>query len=253
MLSVAVGRVLRRRLGGLWLAVALPIVFLVPLLGCREEEVGGGSSGAIRFEFSVRRGDRVEYYNWRLDQYGYRISASQFRDTWTVIDTGAQYRGRSSVSVIIDSVFATGTGGGETLSRVDTLYFHITPGGDIYKYGFLSAIVRRRENAWVDSEWDRIAAFPLGSSTGWIVGYADSLKRRPVYGQIVPEREYIAVDVNGVQTVLSTYRVDMFASGLDLRLWLTDSPPAILGIRDESEVGVTGLEKEILAIRRAGN
>jgi hypothetical protein len=80
-----------------------------------------------------------------------------------------------------------------------------------------------------------------------LVGYAEMAV--PVYASIGGSREFVAADVNGVQTVLLSFRIEMRGPDLDAALWLTDSPPAVFRMRDESSGAVSGMMKELAALR----
>jgi hypothetical protein len=246
------GRVRFQVLRNLSVGVTLPFLFVVSFLGCREDTTSVTSSSAIPFWFVLSPGDSYRYNNWKLDEYGYRILSSQFRDSWTVADTGRSYKGRSPATFVTDSVFATTTSGADSLVRVETLIFHISPGGEIEQYGFLKSLLEPRLGTAVQPAWDQIAAFSNGTSQRWIVGYADTALSEPVYGSIEDQRDFVAVEVNGTQTLLLAYIVAIDSPDLEVTIWITDTPSAVLRIRDESIQSTSGSVKEIEAVRSAG-
>ena len=246
------GRVPFQTLRELAVGVALPFLFVVSFLGCREDTTAVTPSSAIPFRFALSPGDFYRYNNWKLDEYGYRIVSSQFRDSWTVADTGRSYKNRYPVTFVTDSLFATTTSGGDSLVRVETLYFHVSPGGGIEQYGFLTSLLEPRLGTTVQPTWNQIAVFSNGTSQRWIVGYADTALSEPVYGSIEDQRDFVAVEVNGAQTLLLAYIVAIDSPDLEVTIWITDAPSAVLRIRDESIQSTLGSMKEIEAVRSAG-
>lgn len=232
--------------------VTLLFVLLLCLAGCRDVSSFVEASPAIPFRFNLTPGDFFRYNNWQLDEYGYRITASRFRSSWTVADTGRWYEGRSPVTSLIDSVFAATSTGRDSLVHVDTLYIHVTSQGDLEQFGFLASLLGRRQVKGVSPSWDRIAAFSTGVSQRWVVGYADTAKTQPVYGLIETQRDFVAVDVNGTQTLLLAYAVDIDSRDLEVTIWIAEAPPAILRIRDESLGTTLGTSKEVESLRSAG-
>ena len=246
------GRVPSRHPKGLSLGVTLPFLLLLLLLGCREDTSSVTSSSAIPVQFTLSRGDYFRYNNWKLDEYGFRIISSRFGDSWIVADTGRSHNGRYPVAFVTDSVFATTSGGADSLTRVDTLYLHISSQGDIEQFGFLKSLLERRQGVAIQPTWDRIAAFSMGTSQRWIVGYADTAMAEPVYGLIENQREFVAVEVNGTQTLLLAYRVNIDSPDLEVTIWITDAPSALLRLRDESLHSTLGSMKEIELLRSVG-
>ncbi len=245
------GRVSFRARCGLSAAVTLPLFFVLTFHGCRDNTTSVTSSSAIPFRFAPVPGDYVRYNNWKLDEYGYRISSSRFRDSWTVTDTGETYMGRYPVTFVLDSVFGPVSGGG-LLIRVDTLYFHISSGSEIEQFGFLSFLLELHLGTPIQPTWDRVASFSLGMSQRWVVGYSDTGRSEPVYGSIESQQDFVTVEVNGTPTLLLSYIVDIDSPDLRVTLWMTDSPSAVLRIRDESTQSLPGRMKEVDAIRSVG-
>ena len=252
MMKSPAGRVAVRHTQGVSPGVTLPFVLLLCLAGCRDVSSFVEASPAIPFQFNLTRGDYFRYNNWQLDEYGYRITASRFRSSWTVVDTGRSYENRSAVTFVIDSVFAAISTGRDSLMHLDTLYLHLTPEGDLEQFGFLASLLGHRQMEGVSPSWDRIAAFSTGASQKWVVGYADTAKAEPVYGLIETQRDFVAVDVDGTQMLLLAYRVDIDSRDLEVTIWITETPPAILRIRDESLGATLGTLKEIESLRSAG-
>lgn len=251
-MRIILGRELLRRAILLSPVGALPFLLFAGLLGCRESSFTVAPPGQTPTQFVFSPGDHAEYDNWKLDDYGYRITSSRFRSSWTVVDTAQRRFGFFPVVAIVDSEFAPSTGGSDSLVRVDTLIFYISPGGSIYQYGFLAALMKRREGFRLTPAWDQLAAFAAGGSGDFVVGYADSAKTRTVYGHISGQREFVPVVVNGVQTLILAYKIEAGALNLDLTIWVSDAPSAVLRVRDESNDVAPGTMKEITFLRTAG-
>ena len=249
MVKSQTGRVGLRRLLGVSVGVTLPYVMLLFLTGCREDSASLAPSPGIPFSFKLTPGDFTRYNNWKLNEYGSTITTSRFRDSWTVADTGRSYRGQVSVTVIIDSVFDISSAGPDVLRQIDTLYFHLSQNGDVEQYGFLASLLQRRDGTNLHPRWDRIGGFSVGSLQSWIVGYADTGGTQAVVGRIEEQPDYVVTNVNGVQTVLLAYVVDIDAADLVVTLWMTDTPPALLRLRDESTQTITGMMKEVELLR----
>ncbi len=229
----------------LWLLrrVALPFFCSAVLFGCRENTSPVVPPGELNVRFAFNNGDYASYDNWNLDEFGYIIPNTRFRDSWIVIDTAGRRAGLSPVSVVVDSIFRGVSANPDSLVRIDTLLFYTSPEGDLYQYGFLAALLKRREGTALKPQWDRIAAFSLGLSGFWTVGPVDSADS--VYATMSSATTYIAVNFNGVQTALLAYTIEMTDPDLDVTLWLTNSPSAVVVERDESNDVALGRMKEI--------
>lgn len=224
-------------------AILLFVVFAV-WSGCREE-LPTVVPEHIKLRFSP--GDYFAYENWDLDEYGFRIQNSLFRSSWTVHDTGFHGGSFGSSTLIIDSIFSTVAV--DTLVRVDSVLLRIDSNGDIYQFGFVEGLIRRKEGREVPRGWDRIAAFSGGFNTSWVVGWADSVGGEPVLGTVTNNRRAVAVSVNGVNTVVLAYDIIITSQRLYVTLRIGDSPSAFLGFRDESVYGANGVLQEVRQVR----
>lgn len=229
--------------GGVKKAVLLFVLFAV-WAGCREE-LPTVVPEHIEVRFSP--GDYFVYENWDLDEYGFRIQNSQFRSSWTVRDTGFHGGSYGSSILILDSIFSTVTI--DTLVRVDSVHLRIDSNGDIYRFGFIEELIRRKEGREAPRGWDRIAAFSGGFNTSWVVGWADSVGGEPVLGTVTNSRRAVAVSVNGVNTVVLAYDIIITSQRLYVTLRISESPSAFLGFRDESVYGANGVLQEVRQVR----
>lgn len=211
------------------------LVFFLSLvvISCRREipVTPPQQSAPPLFRFSP--GDYFVYDNWLLS-FGSRIPSSRFKNSWTVLDTGRTLRGRTRVTVVIDSTFSTSG----QLTRRDSVLFSFDSAGDVYQFGFLSGLIAVRESLIIAPQWERIAAFSVAAGSSWTIARLDSANRvRPpqtVFGEIAAMREYVGFSVNGVQQVVLAYRVEIRKPNLDYTFWLTDEPAAFVRVLDES-------------------
>ncbi|MBI5473365.1 MAG: hypothetical protein HY961_13555 [Ignavibacteriae bacterium] len=218
-------------------------------LSCREELPLGGSQTTEVPPFRFLSGDSFTFDNWLVDYTG-RIPSSYFRNSWTVVDTGATVFGRTPVTMVIDSTFETSG----NLARRDTLYFQFTPSGDIYQYGFLKNLIAQRETLTIAPQWDRIAAFSLPREESWVIARFDSSvgARTPetVYGRILEAQEYVGVKLNDVLQAVLAYRIEILGPRLNYTLWLASSPTAIAKAFDDSSILRYATLRELASMRR---
>lgn len=175
------------------------------------------------FRLSVSAGDRFLYDGWDLDWYGYRIESTVARHTWQVVSTGGQVAGFNDVIVIIDSAVTRAT----SALRLDTLYFRSAPDGSLFRYGFLAALVLRREKRVIQPRWDLLIFPGAGSSGSWAVGPTDSLGSEMVNGTIAAGEDYFDLTVNGVRSAYPARRCDLLGSALEFHLWMANSPSSL--------------------------
>jgi hypothetical protein len=234
------------RRGTRWNRQVLKVLHLVPLLvvvlvlagGCRENETGPSSSLTIPFTLGFAPGAQYVYNSWTLDYYGSQSVAMSVH-TWRVLAIGTSYRGMNEVTVIADSA-STGS---------DTLYLATAPNSDLFIYGFLARIVKRRWGRVITPEWNLVASFSGGSTGSWIVGSADSAGQETVYGNIAGAADYFAVVVDGVTEVFPTFRVDLTGPTLYYSLWFSNTPNAIVQLLEEPDYDAEGELRELAAIR----
>jgi hypothetical protein len=248
MLNAMAGRTARRR-QILWLpGVVLPFLFLLAQAGCREDRPSVAPSSSIPFRWKPGAGDYAVYDNWKLDAYGNKISGSKFRSSRTVTDTAARHSGYFPVVVLLDSLFGEIATGGDTLVRTETHYLYASPDGDIFQYGFLASVVHEHTGLILIPQWDRLSAFSLGIPGSWTVGYADSAGRTVVSGMMSGERDFLAVLLNGLQTAVPAYRIDMSSGDFEVSLWLSDSPTSMLRFVYEPSGAGIGSLRELTAL-----
>jgi hypothetical protein len=198
----------------------LPAILPFSLLffSCRENISSFGPSTALRYQPSFRTGDVFRYSRYDISPSGYIIQSSRSRSLWTVVATSARRYGRDGVTVIADSTVGGGT---------DTVFYRFEPGGDVYLYGFLSAIAALRSDSTLPRTWDRVAAFALGPLVQWRVGSMDGSGGSPVYGEIRDGLEYVLASVDGESIVFPAYRVDFTGDGVDATIWFAENPPCV--------------------------
>jgi hypothetical protein len=212
---------------------------------CREKTPVAGEPGPIRFEFALAPATRFTYTNWQLDSFGSRIPGSEFRNSWTVADTGIHHEGFNSI-LIIDSTF--GVAPSDTLQTVDSLYLCQDVPGDVYWFGFVSAIAQQRDSISIEPTWNRIAAFSLGTETPWLVGRKDTTSGGEFRGRILSGQEYVTAKVNGVQTLLTCYRVTVLSDGYFLGALFSDSPVSIPLLRTSATSTINGRRQELVSV-----
>jgi hypothetical protein len=224
-------------------------LFFIPLLlfaSCRKELPVEAPIHGIAVRFTP--GSYYSYANWLLS-YGYKDPHTQFRTSWTVLDTGKVLRGRSNVTVIRDSTF--GTDG--RFVRADSLLFSCESNGDLYQYAFLSNLIATRESLSIAPQWERIAAFSVPTGSSWIVARLDTSNglRQPqtVFGEIQTEKEYIAVTLNGSEQAILTYRLCITKPKLDYTFWISEIPGAVVRVLDDSEVLDRTALRELVSAR----
>lgn len=221
------------------LAVVLLLVFSTLAGGCRDGETATTPSQPIPFELNFPVGARFTYSTWTLDERYPQAPSGKGSAYWTVLQTQEQYQGMSNVTVIADSASA-GT---------DTLYLAMSSSGDLYFYGYLARLARRRNGTEIAPRWDLVAAFSKGTLGSWSVGPVDSLGEDIVRGSNVGASDYYSASVDGVTEVFPTYRVDLTGSTLLCSLWFSSSPSTIVRLLDEPDYPVTGQLLELTAVR----
>jgi hypothetical protein len=175
------------------------------------------------FRLSVSTGDRFLYDGWDFDWYGYRIDSTVARHTWQVLSTAGQVGGFRDVIIITDSIVTRAT----SALHLDTLYFRSTTDGSLYRFGFLAALMFRREKRVIQPAWDLLTFPGAGSSGSWTVGPTDSLGTEIVNGQIAAGEDYLDATVNGTHSAFPARRCDLLGPSLEYYLWIADSPSCL--------------------------
>jgi len=117
--------------------------------------------------------------------------------------------------------------------RVDTLFFRFSPPGEVYAYGYLAQLIKRREGREIPPGWDRIAAFSLPPPVTWSVGFVDSTQTLRAVGETTGEVLFFEVVVNGVRTAIPAREADISKSNLLASLWLASSPSVAVRLRED--------------------
>lgn len=199
------------------------VLFVLLWAGCREETPSGGD-GDNAFVVRMTAGTRMLFDHWLLDRTGSRIAESRTTRTWFVAAEGVRAYGFEDAVLVLDTV----AGG-----RTDSLYFRFSPPGDVYAYGYLSRMVRRRLAAEIPPGWDRIAAFSLPAPVTWPVGFVDSAQTARAVGETTGEIVFFEVYVNGVRTALPARQADLSANTLLATAWFSTAPSAAVRLRED--------------------
>jgi hypothetical protein len=216
----------------------LLVLFLGNAGGCRDGESETSPPASLSFSLNLPAGTRYVYDTWVLDQRYPQLPSSKKRTSWRVVGTQEYYQGMDNVTIIADS----------TSEGVDSLYLAARPTGDLYMYGYLARLVKRRQGFGIPSRWDLIGSFRVSSSGSWIVGPSDSLGESMVHGSVSSTTEYYTASVDGVMEVFPAYRVDLTGESLYCSIWFTSSPNAIARLMDEAEYQVNGQLQELVSV-----
>jgi hypothetical protein len=203
--------------------VALFCCCLAPL-ACRQGGDSPVTPEAIPFTFNLATGNSYAYDALLINEFGYYLPSTQTRAVQRVTATGGTLDGFDGVATMLDSTVLLR----DTTAIVQSFSLAQSASGDLYRYGFVAELARITRRTVPGRQWDRIAAFSVGLGTSWMVGYLDDARKEPVYGSFEGSRETYVASVNGVQTLLSCYRVNITGQGLAYIFWVTDSPPAFL-------------------------
>jgi hypothetical protein len=224
-------------------------LFFIPLFlfaSCRRELPIEATANGITVRFTP--GSYYSYNNWLLS-YGYKDLRTQFRNSWTVLDSGKVLLGRRNVTVIRDSTF--GTDG--RLVRTDSVLFSQDGNGDFYQYGFLANLIAQRESLSIAPQWERIAAFSVTTGSTWTVARLDTSNglRQPqtVFGEIQTLKEYVGVTLNGAGQAILTCKVRITKPQLDYTFWLSDNPGAVVRVLDDSDTLERAALRELVSAR----
>jgi len=216
-------KALRAGIPGPWRAggsFALLLLSLCCGLACRDAGIPPGMGPGVPFAMHFRVGDQFTYARWQFDDYGYVIPSTQSPGIMHVLAEGVEAFGKNRVVVIEDSTLVDST----HQWAVDTAYYALDPNGDVYQYGLVAGVVGRLTERSIAPAWDDIAAFSQGLGTPWVIGAEDSAGSVELTGTIAPQQDYFALPVNGVQTAVAAYHVEISSSDYALDLWLADAP-----------------------------
>jgi hypothetical protein len=233
-------RTRQNRQMGKVLSVVLLFVFSGVAEGCRNEENVAAPVQPTAFTLSLPMGTQFLYDTWWLDQAYYpQLPSTKTKTSWRVLSTGETYQGMSGVTIIADSA-STGR---------DTLYLAPTSSGDLYIYGFLARLTKRRDRYDIPPRWDHVASFSAGSQSLWTVGVADSLGEDVVTGSVTSSSDYYTTVVDGVTEVFPTYRIDLTGRTLYYSLWFSSSPNAIVRFLEEPTYHSVGQLLELVTVK----
>jgi len=227
-------------------AGALLFVFLAQVAGCREDGTGPPSPspqavGGLVFT----EGDTLIFDAYGLDPYGYAIAASHTTPLWRIYDVGGTFAGAGNVTSVADYPDP-----GTSPALSDTLRFRFLPSGDIYQYGFIAGVVERREGVHLVPAWDRIAALSLPSNTMWAVGTVDTLGTDTLRGTVTGDQGYFIAVLNGVRTAFHGYGVSLSSIDIAYSIVVSDVPPAVLLVREESSQLSNGFLRYLTSMKK---
>ena len=216
-------------------AATLPFL-LILLIGCREQISSTPAPEPVNLQFMFPLNSYYSFDNWKLSPGGNRISASKFRTSWTVVDTGAVAIGFPGVAIVIDSTFARNVHGADSLAQTMYRYFRTTSNGDVFEFGFIARLFEQRDTVTVNPRWDKLLSPSTETNAYWIVETGDPSSVGTVSARFLPGLETVRDSINGVSLGVLAYHVEITGRDLSLGLWVGGSPPAFLRFRDQSDV-----------------
>jgi len=227
-------------------AGALLFVLLFLAEGCRDNGTGPSVQSPLTVSGLVfAPGDTLTFDTWGLDPYNYTIPASHVSESWSVSAVKDSFAGAGNVTSIVELPAPGGFPAG-----ADTLHFRFLPSGDIYEYGFIANVLRRREGVSVPPAWDRIAAFSLPTNAVWSVGTVDSGGTDTLRGMVMGDQQYFIAVLNGVRTAFHGYGVSLSSLDIDYTLVVSDNPPAVLLLQELSTPVANGFLWNLASLRK---
>lgn len=228
------------------MVLALPLLFIA-IPGCREIIPDSTQPSPMNLQFRLPLNSYYSFDNLQFNFYGIPVPFSEFRNSWTVVDTNATVLGFQGVTIAVDSIFTRSSSGRDSLVLIEHRYFR-TENGNVLEYGFIARLLGQRDSIVLDPEWNKIFSPSGGANTLWTVETNDSLPGG-VYGFFYSSRELLGTTINGVQTGVLAYHVEITGPSLDLHLWISDSPSCILIVEDDSDVYVNRMYRKLLLLR----
>ena len=218
-------------------ASVLCVVLLAQVEGCRDNGTGPSAQTpqtVAGLVFALR--DTLTFDAWDLDLFSDVIPSSHTTLVWRVYAVSDTFAGAGGVTSIAEY---------PTPGRPDTLRFRFLPSGDIYQYGFIAAVVKRREGVRLRPSWDRIGAFSLPTNATWAVGTVDSAGTDTLRGSVLGDQGYFIARVNGVRTALHGFGVSLSSVDIDYTIVISDVPPAFLFVEEASTQVANGFLRTI--------
>lgn len=223
-------------------ASALCVILLAQVEACRDNGTGPSSQPpqtVAGLVFAPR--DTLGFDAWDLDLFNYEIPSSHTTPVWRVYAVGDTFAGAGGVTSIAEY---------PTPARADTLRFRFLASGDIYQYGFIAGVVKRREGVRLSPSWDRIGAFSLPTNARWSVGTVDSAGTDTLRGSVLGDQGYFIAEVNGVRTALHGFGVSLSSVDIDYTIVISDVPPAFLLVEESSTQLAGGFVRTISSLTR---
>jgi hypothetical protein len=190
-------------------------------------------------------GDTLIFEAWALDQYGFQVLTSRTNPLWKVHAVRDSFAGAGDVTTIVEHPDPA-----TSPAKSDTLHFRFLASGDVYEYGFIASIVRRREGVRLAPAWDRIAALSLPSNATWVVGTVDTGRTDTLRGTVMGDQGYFIAALNSVRTVFHGYGVSLSSLDIEYTLVVSDSPPAVLLVREESTPIANGFLRGLASLTK---
>jgi hypothetical protein len=182
---------------------------------------------------------------WGLDPYNYLIPPSHTNPLWRVYAVNEAFAGAGDVTSIAEYPDP-----GHSPAKPDTLRFRFLRSGDIYQYGFIAGVVKRRQGIRLVPAWDRIAAFSLPTNATWAVGTADSAGTDTLRGTVAGDKGYYIAALNGVRTVFHGYEASLSSLDIDYTIIVSDVPPAVLFIQELSTPLANGYFRNLASLTK---
>ncbi len=217
------------------------------LPGCREKLPTGPAPAPTYLQFSLPLNGYYSYNNWEVDYYGFPVPSSEFRSSWRVIDTGAVSLGYPGVTIVVDSIFAHDVQGGDSLALIEYRYLR-AENGDVFEFGFIARLLEQRDSVTISPQWDKVFSSSAGANSSWTVELNDSASGG-IYASFYPSLELLGTTVNNVPTGLLAYHVEITGQTLDVNLWISNSPPCIVRVEDNSNVEANRMYRKLTLLR----
>ncbi|HEX7573130.1 MAG TPA: hypothetical protein VF514_08540 [Bacteroidota bacterium] len=225
---------------------ALLFVFLWQAEGCRDSATGPSPQSPQTVSGLVfAPGDSLIFDAWDLDSFGSYIVPSHRSPLWRVSAVSDKFAGAGNVTSITEYPDPV-----TFPAKSDTLHFQFLPSGDIYQYGFIAGVVARREGVHLVPSWDRIAALSLPTNATWTVGTVDSGGTDILRGTVTGDQGYFIAVLNGVRTVFHGYGVSLSSLDIDYSIVVSDVPPAVLLVREESTPLANGFLRYLASLTK---
>ncbi|MEO5931410.1 MAG: hypothetical protein ABIR47_15865 [Candidatus Kapaibacterium sp.] len=134
---------------------------------------------------SFKLGDTITYDYYDRDSSNTRLQDTKRKQTWTVVETGLSFQGKTNVTKVIEVGYTTG---GTSEFNRDTIYLQKGDDGSVYEYDLIRKMILHVQGGEafapaIESRWVRMTSTSQSSAT-WsgITGDSIVLKNVPVAG-----------------------------------------------------------------------